>query len=310
MKRPPRARRRRRSRTGLRIALAGVLLLAVGAGVLLANPRHRAFYFGNGDAPFPSASTFALPTPAGFSRPAVTRTSSARVMTAALPAVRVPMPDLDGRVRVPVVDVVPSHLPAPGTPFGWEVKEFTGDASIELVRNEGRVALRLRSERTSFALHRDVMLDVRQYPMLAWSWKVLKLPMAGDVRDPARNDQAAQVYVIFPRWPSPPTSSDVIGYVWDSQAPVGTTVSHPKMPNVRIMVVESGTGRLDTWQRQVRNVAQDYQALFGRQPPRVGKVALMIDTNDTRGEAEALFGDLSFFRLGVASMEIPITMLR
>jgi hypothetical protein len=39
----------------------------------------------------------------------------------------------------------------------------------------------------------------------------------------------------------------------------------------------------------------------------------MIDTNDTRGEAEALFGDLVFFRPGVAameSMEIAVTMLR
>jgi hypothetical protein len=225
----------------------------------------------------------------------------------------VPAPDGQGRVRIPAADEVPAHLPSAGAPAGWEVKEFVGGASVELVRNEGRVALRLRSARTSFALHRDVVLDVRQYSMLAWSWKVTRLPASGDVRDPARDDQAAQVYVIFPRWPSPPTASDVIGYVWDSQAPVGTTLRHPRAPNVRIIVVESGKARLDTWQRQVRNVAQDYQALFGRQPPRVGKVALMIDTNDTRGEAEALFGDLVFFRPGVAameSMEIAVTMLR
>lgn len=288
-----------------------MLLLAVGAGVLLANPRHRAFYFGTGEAAFPSAPTFALPTPAGLGRVvAATSPPATRVVAAALPAVRVPTSDSEGRVRVPVADVVPGHLPASGTPLGWELKEFAGGASVELVRSEGRVALRLRSERTSFALHRDVVLDVRQHPMLAWSWKIVRLPTAGDVRDPARNDQAAQVYVIFPRWPSPQTASDIIGYVWDSQAPVGTTLSHPKMPNVRIVVVESGSAHLDTWQRQVRNVAQDYQTLFGRQPPRVGKVALMIDTDDTRGEAEALFGDLTFFRAGVASMEIPVTMLR
>ena len=39
----------------------------------------------------------------------------------------------------------------------------------------------------------------------------------------SRNDQAAQVYVIFPRWPSLATS-DVIGYVWDTQAPIGTAL--------------------------------------------------------------------------------------
>jgi DUF3047 family protein len=293
-----------------------VMLLAIGAGVLLSNPRHRAFYFATptgGDsasAPLPSPTTFALPRPGDFDRAAaVAPVPVARTVSAAA-TVRVPLPDADGRIRVPVTDEMPAHLPASGTPAGWELKEFTGDASVELVRDAGRVALRLRSARTSFALHRDVVLDVRQYSMLAWSWKVTRLPVAGDVRDPARDDQAAQVYVIFPRWPSPPTSSDVIGYVWDSQAPVGTSLRHPKAPNVRIIVVESGGARLDSWQRQVRNVAEDYRALFGRQPPRVGKVALMIDSNDTQGEAEALFGELTFFRSGVAGMEIPVSMLR
>jgi hypothetical protein len=36
----------------------------------------------------------------------------------------------------------------------------------------------------------------------------------------------------------------------------------------------------------------------------------MIDTNHTRGAAEAFFGDLTFLRPGVVGMEIPVTMLR
>jgi hypothetical protein len=77
------------------------------------------------------------------------------------------------------------------------------------------------------------------------------------------------------------------------------------------MVLQSGGARLDTWVREQRNVAEDYRTLFGRQPPRVGKVALMIDSNDTRSEAEALFGDLTFARPGAPQRtEIPSLMLR
>jgi DUF3047 family protein len=196
-------------------------------------------------------------------------------------------------------------------PAGWEKTEFSGDASVELVRDEGRTAVRLRSTRDSFALHRDVIVDVRQFPVLSWSWKVMRLPSGGDVRDAGRDDQAAQVYVVFPRWPAPRTSSDVIGYVWDGRAPVGTTLTHPKAPNVRVVVLQSGPARLDTWVREQRDVAADFQTLFGRVPPRVGKVALMIDSDDTRSEAEALFGDLTFARPGlVQNTEIPTTMLR
>ena len=64
------------------------------------------------------------------------------------------------------------------------------------------------------------------------------------------------------------------------------------------------------WRVEQRAVVQDYVALFGRQPPRVGRVAVMIDTNDTRGAAEALVGDIAFARERSESMEMPTSMLR
>jgi hypothetical protein len=266
----------------------------------IGRPRSIKLSGATGPVPSPSATAMAVSAPG---QP-VGKPSAA--------VARVPAPDVTGRVRVPVADQAPARLPAPGVPSGWEMTEFAGaDASIELVRDDGRVAMRLRSERNSFALHRDLVLDVRQYPVLTWSWKVVRLPNGGDVREPGRNDQAAQVYVVFPRWPAPRTSSDVIGYVWDSRAPVGTTVTHPRASNVRIIVLESGQDRLETWVREQRNVAEDYQALFGRLPPRAGKVALMIDSNDTLSGAEALFQDLTFSRPGAPEhTEIPTTMLR
>jgi hypothetical protein len=102
----------------------------------------------------------------------------------------------------------------------------------------------------------------------------------------------------------------VIGYVWDSRAPAGTRIKHPRAANVRVVVVESGPGRLNEWRTYERDVAADYTALFGRQPTRVGKVAVMVDSNDTRGEAEALFGDLIFARTPQGRTEIPTPVLR
>jgi hypothetical protein len=253
------------------VAIAGVIVLAGGAGVMLLSPK-------------PPAAPVAV--------------------------ARVAPSDAAHRIRVSVADQVPSRLPADGVPRGWQLKEFAGKATVELVRSDGRLAVRLRSDRASFALHRDVVVDLAELPYLTWSWKVTQLPAAGDVRDIARDDQAAQVYVVFPRWPSPRTASDVLGYVWDSRAPAGTRLTHPKAPNVRIIVVESGRGKLDSWQRYQRNVAEDYAAAFGRPAPRVGKVALMVDSNDTRGEAEALMGELIFSRTSGGRAEIPSIVLR
>jgi len=309
-------RRRRRGRGAGAVVALVLLVLAAGAAVLLSNPRHRAFYLGllTREAPAPGARDaldrprFRLPAPPGFaegpSAPAVAPTA------AVAPGHRVPLADPAGFIRVPVADRVPFRLPAEGVPAGWELREFTGRAALELVRAEPGLALRLRSVHASFALYRDVIVDLREHPFLAWSWRVVRLPAGGDVRQRVTDDEAAQVYVIFPRWPSPLTASDVLGYVWDARAPVGTQLVSPAAGNVRVVVVASGRVGLDAWQRQERNVAADYLALFGRQAPRVGQVALMIDSDDTRGEAEALFGDLVFSRKPGERTETPTSMLR
>ena len=262
------------------IAVAGVILLAGALGIVFLSPRPEA-------PASPVAAARSTPPQGGAN---VT---------------------VDGeRVRVPLADLVPSRLPAEGVPRGWHLKEFAGQAAVDLVRSDGRLAIRLRSQQASFALHRDVVVDLGAFPYLTWSWKVTQLPAAGDVRDTARDDQAAQLYVVFPRWPSPRSASDVIGYVWDSRAPVGTRLRHPKAPNVRIVVVESGTEKLDVWQRYQRNVAADYAALFGQPAPRVGTLALMVDSNDTRAAAEALVADLAFSKTTVGNAEIPSIVLR
>ncbi len=206
------------------------------------------------------------------------------------------VPDADGRVRIPLAEPMPGRLPAAGVPQSWELREFTGKANVELARSELGPALHLRSEQTSFVLYRDVVIDLEQLPMLSWSWKVSQLPTGGDVRQPTRDDQAAQVYVVFPRWPAPRTNSDVIGYVWDTTAPVGTRLVSHKASNVRVLVLESGAAGLGVWRRQERNVSEDYVALFGRRPPRVGSLAVMVDANDTASAAEFWIADLTFSR--------------
>jgi len=275
----------RRSAVGLWVGIVGVLLLAGGGGILLATPRQK------GDAPAAAAPV-------------------ASSVVAAVGGPKGLYPDAAGRLRVRIADREPARLPSDGVPPGWTLQEFVGHAAIELVRSDGRLAARLHSERASFAIHRDVVVELREFPYLSWTWKVTRLPAGGDVREAARDDQAAQLYVIFPRWPSPRTASDVIGYVWDSRAPAGTRIKHPRADNVRIVVVESGPARLSEWRTYERNVAADYTALFGRQPPRVGKLAVMVDSNDTRGEAEALFGDLIFARTPQGGTEIPTPVLR
>jgi Protein of unknown function (DUF3047) len=219
------------------------------------------------------------------------------------------LPVIDPTVNVPLSDRLPPRLPAAGIPVGWRLREFAGRSDVELVRDDA-VALRLRSQGASYVLYRDVVVDVQAHPWLSWSWKIVRLPPGGDVRMASADDQAAQLYVVFPRWPDPRGKSQVIGYVWDTTAPVGTRTISSRVSNVKIIVVASGGGGLGAWQRFQRNLAADYVDLFGRQPPRVGKVAIMIDSNDTRSDAEALISEVRFSRAAPEGKETPTSMLR
>jgi Protein of unknown function (DUF3047) len=285
--------------------IAGLVVFGfVGAMVLIVSPLHRAFYLDRFTRPAQGSAGRGLTVPAV---PDVFDAATPQA-TAAIAAGKHPLvPDADGRIRIPLTAAPSGRAAADGVPAGWELKEFTGRARLELQRTEIGPALRLRSEAGSFALYRDVVVDLAEFPFLSWSWKVMQLPPGGDVRQAATDDQAAQVYVVFPRWPAPRTSSDVIGYVWDTTAPAGAQLVSRKAANVRIIVLESGPSGLGTWRRYQRNVVADYIALFGRQPPRVGSIALMADANDTGGTVEAWIGQLAFSRV---DQKTPTPMLR
>ncbi len=277
---------RRRRRWGLRETVVVIAMLALTvAAALLASPRATS-RTGPGARrvlrSIPLARLGAVVTNVATEPPSATRGK------------RPLMPDAAGRLPVPVTDEMPQRFPAEGAPPGWEVWEFTGHANVELVRSEIGPALRMKSEGTSFALYRNLAVDLAEFPWLSWAWKVMRLPAGGDVRERRFDDEAGQVYLVFPRWPSPRTQSDVIGYVWDTTAPVGTRLTSPKAGNVKVVVVASGRGALNTWQRFERNVAQDYEAVFGHQPPRVGLLALMTDANDTASATEILVADVAF----------------
>lgn len=298
----------------LREAVAAlVLVIGAGAIVLAVSPVHRAFYFGRADAGVARVAARRLshvaPVPALPAVPGLRRGAApvANVVTTKRPALIV---DSEGRLRIPLSDQLPSRLPAAVVPAGWEAWPFTGAPDVELLRDEPGVVVRMRADDSSFAIYRDVVVDLDELPVLTWAWKAVRLPPGADVRQHATDDQAAQVYVVFPRWPAPRTHSDVIGYVWDTTAPVGTTLISTRASNMRIIVIESGAVNLGAWLRYTRDVRGDYQTLFGRNPPRVGAIALMIDSNDSHSRAESLVADLAFQRSSAGAQKTPTSMLR
>ncbi|MDE2059318.1 MAG: DUF3047 domain-containing protein [candidate division NC10 bacterium] len=185
-----------------------------------------------------------------------------------------------------------------GIPVGWDLELYENHPEIKLQPfKNGRFAIQLASNESSFGLHKEVEVDLKEFPILTWWWKVDRLPEAGDARAKDTNDQAAQVYVIFPH-PLFKMRSPTLGYYWDSNAPEGTVTDgySPITPNKNI-VLRSGKQELGKWVQERRNVAEDYVRLFGKNSlPKVGRVAIWINTQHTKSSAQASFADLQFQR--------------
>jgi hypothetical protein len=190
--------------------------------------------------------------------------------------------------RVVIADFS-SAVTAGGVPAGWELSEKSGKADLAVVKDDGVSAVRFRSANTSFSLQKKVKVDLKKFPMLAWKWKVTKLPVAGDFRKSGTDDQAAQLFVAF-------SKSKAIVYVWSSTVPKGLMQSTSPAPfmTVKVVVVQSGPEKLGKWVSERRNVYQDYKKLFGSEPPKVSAIRLQINSQHTGTTAESYFANVAF----------------
>ena len=180
-------------------------------------------------------------------------------------------------------------------PKDWVLKVWSGTPDVQLIRDEKRDArvLRMRSNKASVSIHREMKLDLIKFPVLSWKWKVTKLPEGADARKIGSDDQAAGIYVVFPRFPRI-INSQFIGYVWETSVPEGTILRSRKNPMVHYIVIRSGMDHLGKWITERRNVMDDYRNVFGSEAPKVGGIALMIDTDDTSSDAESYFAQVEF----------------
>src|SRR5262245_38152352 len=182
-----------------------------------------------------------------------------------------------------------------GLPNGWQGQNWGSPKyDFTVTSDDSTPAIHLKSDNDSSTISREIKVDVKQYPILQWKWKVAVLPKAGDARKKETDDEAAQLYVTFPRFPSA-VRSRIIGYIWDSNAPVGAIFPSQKVSTIRYLVVRSGDADLGKWVTETRNVLNDFKRIFGEDPDEsVGAVAISINSQNTNARSESFFGEILF----------------
>lgn len=168
------------------------------------------------------------------------------------------------------------------------------DEYFQIHEENGQKFVRVTIENESHRMlvTRDDRLDwnLEEFPTLAWDWRAIKLPP--DAREDTRNDTGAAVYVIFKvDWLGRPTS---IKYTYSSTLPVGTIVDYGRL---KVVVVSSGADGTGAWLSIERDVAADYEDLFGKDPPvRPVSIMLWSDSDNTKSVAIADFDNIEVRR--------------
>jgi hypothetical protein len=187
---------------------------------------------------------------------------------------------------------------ATGMPAGWQRQNWGSPKyDFAVVTDNGRKVVRMRSANEGSTISKDIKgkVNLKDTPLLEWSWKVTALPKGANSCRKATDDQAAQVFVVWPRFPEA-VRSRIIGYVWDTTAPAGTTCTSEKTGTVTYVVVRSGTADLGTWFTERRNVAEDFRRIYGEEPDAPAAVSVAIDSNDTNSRSESFIGSILFRR--------------
>jgi hypothetical protein len=185
---------------------------------------------------------------------------------------------------------------AKGIPPGWKGQNWGSPKyDFTVVQDDGRKALHMKSAGDGSTVSKEVKgkVDLKATPVLEWSWKAVVLPKGGDSRKKATDDQAAQIFVAWPRFPEA-VRSRIIGYVWDTTAPVGTIAKSEKTGTVTYVVIRSGAAELGRWMTERRNVAEDFRKIYGEEPEAPAAVSISIDSNDTSSVAESFMGTILF----------------
>lgn len=215
-----------------------------------------------------------------------------------------------------VVGAFSSAPEGPDAPPGWKpltFKKVPTHTTYAVVREDDRTVVRADSRAGASGLTREVAIDLEEYPVVAWRWKVVNLIAKGDVTTKAGDDYAARLYITFAYDPDKVSFSKkarymagrllfgdipigAVTYIWDRRTPQGTIVPNAFTEFVKMIVVESGKAHVGRWIEEERNVYEDYTQAFHEEPPLVNGVAIMTDTDNTGETATAFYGDIVFKR--------------
>lgn len=204
-----------------------------------------------------------------------------------------------------------------GTPNGWNfyrIAPFKKNTVYRLESYQGKTVLSANSKTSASGL--AVKLRPRQASnlLLQWEWKALNPIVNADNADGYADDAPLRILVAFDGNKSKLPLKEkmtfemanlisgqempyaTLMYIWSGKSPVGSIIANAHTSRIKMIVVDSGWDNLGQWHKHQRDLAADYKRAYGEAPGEVIGIALLTDTDNTKSEARAFYGDIELIR--------------
>jgi len=222
--------------------------------------------------------------------------------------------------KLPAQDELPkfsAETARNGMPNGWNfyrIAPYKKNTVYRLESYQGRTVLSANSKTSASGL--AVKLRPRQANnlWLQWEWKALSAIPEADNAERYNDDAPLRILVAFDGNKSKLPLKEKMNfemanlisgqempyatlmYIWSGKSPVDTIITNAHTSRIKMIVVDSGWENLGSWHKHQRDLAADYKRAYGEAPGEVIGIALLTDTDNTKSEARAIYGDIELIR--------------
>jgi hypothetical protein len=194
----------------------------------------------------------------------------------------------------------------------WEAVALPGKlrTAFKLERHDQRAAMSAHAQSSASMLRQKLNVPPEHLGRLQFQWQIEGLMAQADMGERDSEDSPVRLILAFEGDRSQfsakntmlsdltqaltgePLPYATLMYVWCNHRPVGTVIVNPRTDRVRKLVVESGADHVKQWRHYQRDVRADFEKAFGEAPGALVGMAIMTDSDNTRGNIRAWYGDI------------------
>jgi DUF3047 family protein len=178
--------------------------------------------------------------------------------------------------------------PGPGLPSGWALQRVKGAAAPAFaVTGAHTLRIDAAAAAAGFASFRLRARLEPQAGTLSWQWRTATPLHGAALRQRARDDAPARVFLVF-------ADGRMLFYSWGNREGRGEHFLSWTGASRGVLVLEGAEDADGSWHMERRDPFADYRLVFDRAPRAIVAVGMSADTDQLKDHAVAEVSELSW----------------